>query len=160
MKIGVISDTHIPFYTKTIPNTILDHFKGTDMILHAGDLVNISALHQLLKITKRVEAVAGNMDLPDVQAVLPKKKIITAGKYKIGLIHGWGPPKSLLERVRAEFNKVDIIVFGHSHQPFNEEHNGILFFNPGSATDQVSTRNSSIGILELNDTKKGKIIRL
>jgi len=160
MKIGVISDTHIPFYTKTLPKAILNHFQGTDMILHAGDLVDMSTLHQLLKINKRVEAVAGNMDLPDVQALLPKKKIIVAGRYKIGLVHGWGPPKSLLDCIRAEFDKVDIIVFGHSHQPFNEERNGILFFNPGSATDQVSTRDSSIGILELNGIKKGKIIKL
>lgn len=162
IKVGVISDTHIPFFSKTLPKNIEKYFQGVELILHAGDLVDLGTLNELKKLSKRVEAVCGNMDLPNVEAILPKKKIITVGKYSIGLIHGWGPPKNLLKYVTEAFTKdsVDIIVFGHSHEPYNEEKEGILYFNPGSASDKSAKCENTIGILELNEVKRGKIIKL
>jgi len=159
MKIGVISDTHIPINAENLPGEIIKHFKDADMILHAGDLVELSVLENLLQIAPRVEAVRGNMDSKTVQAKLPEKKIIKADKYNIGLIHGWGPPDNLIERIEKVFKNVDIIVFGHSHQPVNEKHGGILFFNPGSATDTIYTPQRSIGILELDEKIKAEIIK-
>ena len=160
MKIGVISDTHIPVNCERIPQEIGKYFKDVDMIIHAGDLIELSVLDQLVQFTTNIEAVRGNMDCQKTLAKLPKKKIIKVGKYKIGLTHGWGTPHGIIERMAEEFDDVDVIVFGHSHRPVNEIRKGILFFNPGSATDVVYAKEKTIGILELNDKIMGTIISL
>jgi putative phosphoesterase len=80
--------------------------------------------------------------------------------FKIGLTHGDGAPQGIVERVKHHFTDVDAIIFGHSHQPLNEQRDGILFFNPGSPTDRIFAPYTSIGILEVNDTITGRIIIL
>ena len=162
MKIGVISDTHIPERASSIPQKIIDDFKSADMIIHAGDLVTVSVLDKLKAICPNVKAVAGNMDPSEVRKVLPEKEIIHAGKFRIGLMHGSGVAVNLLDKLSLAFkdDKVDIIVFGHSHAPFNEKKNGILFFNPGSATDKISSAHNSYGIIELNDKIEARVINL
>ncbi len=160
MKIGVLSDTHIPFAAAKLPEEIYLAFKDVDLILHAGDLIDISVIDELKKIA-RTEAVRGNMDEAAVVSTLPAKKIVEAGRFKIGLIHGYGSPSGLIDRLAGEFpQKVDAIVFGHSHSPLNEVKNGILFFNPGSPTDKIFANYNSYGILTVNDGIKGDIIRL
>ena len=160
MKIGVISDTHISREKPHLPDVIYNAFKDVDLILHAGDLVGISVLDELKKLAE-TQAVYGNMDGPKVRKVLPEKRIIKAGKFTIGLTHGHGPPFNLIDRVKREFTeKVDVIVFGHSHSPINEARDGILFFNPGSLTDKIFARYNSYGILTINDEIKGKIVRV
>lgn len=160
MKIGVISDTHIPIACKQLPDKIKEHIKDADMILHAGDLIELNVLDELKKITPNVIAVYGNMDSTETQSELPRKKIIKANNYTIGLIHGWGGPQFIIERIRKEFKNVDIIVFGHLHKAVNLRKDGVLFFNPGSATDKIFTDVNSIGILELNDEIKSQIIEI
>lgn len=161
MKIGVISDTHIPKSANEIPSEIYDHFGGVDLILHAGDLLELRVLGELERVAP-VKGVWGNMDPPEVRNSLPFKEIINAGKFKIGLTHGSGPPIGLRQRVRKVFRDdgVDVIVFGHSHTPVNVVKDGILFFNPGSATDEIFAPYKSCGILEIGSEIKGKIIRL
>jgi putative phosphoesterase len=161
MRIGVLSDTHIPRMAKDIPKAVYDGLKEVNLILHAGDLAEVKFLEKLRKLKKTV-AVSGNMDSREIAAVLKPKEIIEAGNFRIGLIHGWGPPEGLTERVFAEFKgeKVDCIVFGHSHHPVNETKEGILFFNPGSVSDKVFTPYNSYGILEITDKITGKIIKL
>ncbi|MFC1592928.1 metallophosphoesterase family protein [Candidatus Omnitrophota bacterium] len=162
MKIGVISDTHIPLQTKQVPAQILEAFKSVDMILHAGDLVKLTVLDQLRSVCKDVRAVCGNMDLGDVSNYLPKKDIITVGKFKIGITHGTGSPARLIESVSGVFqnDNVNIIIFGHSHYPMNEKRGGILYFNPGSATDTIFAPFKSYGIIEINSEIKAEIVRL
>lgn len=161
MRIGVISDTHIPKAADWLPEAVCEDLKRADLILHAGDLTEIEVLEKL-KTLAPVKAVFGNMDDAVVQKALPKKEIITAGRFRIGLIHGWGPPIGLMQRVGKEFYnaKVDIIIYGHSHVPKNERQNGIIFFNPGSPTDKIFTRENYYGIIELNDEIKIELIRL
>lgn len=153
MKIGVISDTHIPRQAKEIPQVVFNYFKGVELILHAGDLTNLSVLDVLRQITPNVEAVIGNMDPSENQSVLPVKKLINAGGLKIGLIHGWGPPIGMRNRIKNEFNidKPDIIVFGHTHQPEKIKINNILFLNPGSPTDRMFTSINSIALLTIEN---------
>ncbi len=162
MRIGVISDTHIPSVTDRLPERVFAEFRGADLILHAGDMVSLSVLEALEKLTK-VEAVCGNMDHLDVCSTLPAKRIIEAGKFRIGLTHGFGAPNGLVEWVKDQFigDKVDAIVFGHSHHAMNEVIDGVLFFNPGTATDRRFSHELSIGMLEVDDTSiTGTIIPL
>ena len=65
-----------------------------------------------------------------------------------------------MDRLKKEFGKVDVIVFGHTHSSQNEIKNGVLFFNPGSVTDKVFAKENSYGILEINSSIKGRIVKL
>ncbi len=162
MKIGVISDTHIPERAEEIPGVILDDFKGVDLIIHAGDLVELKVLDKLSKACAKVKAVWGNMDPLEVRDKLPQKEIISLANCKIGVMHGFGHPDNLPQLMADEFKNqgIQVVIFGHSHRPFNEKIGGVLYFNPGSPTDKVFSPYNSYGILEINDTIKGRIIRI
>lgn len=162
IRIGVLADTHMPDRAVNLPQKMLDDFKRVDMVMHLGDLVELSVLDKLRSVCKNVTAVWGNMDSPDVREALPEKKIIKVGKYRIGLTHGFGHPGKLIELIAQQFknDKVDIILFGHSHLPLNETRNGVLFFNPGSPTDKIFSPFNSYGIIEVNDDINARIIEI
>jgi hypothetical protein len=162
MKIGVISDTHIPDKAKDIPQKILEDFKNVDMIIHVGDLVNLGVLNKLKDICRNVKAVYGNMDPDEIRKELPEKEIFNIGNYKVGIMHGYGAPNNLIDLLTSVFkeDKLDLIIFGHSHSAFNEKCNGILFFNPGSPTDKIFSSYNSYGIIEINDKIEARIIRI
>ncbi|RLA93017.1 MAG: metallophosphoesterase [Deltaproteobacteria bacterium] len=158
MKIGVISDTHLKENCSELERTYDTYLKDVDLILHAGDVVDINVLDVFLP--KKVEVVAGNMDLSNVRDQFPIKKVIKIKGFKIGLIHGWGSPKGIEERIRNEFTNIDCLVYGHTHNPVNHVKDGILFFNPGSATEKFYTKRNTLGILEISDQINGRIIKL
>lgn len=164
MKIGVLSDTHFCSGSRQccLPPKLLEAFKGADMILHAGDIGDLSCIDGLKKMCPDVRAVWGNMDGPDIRKKLPEKMIINTGKHTIGLTHGYGNPANLIDYVSAVFKdtKVDVIVFGHSHNALNETQKGILFFNPGSPTDKVFAPYNSCGILEINGSIRAEVVHL
>jgi putative phosphoesterase len=161
MRILVLSDTHIPRAAPGLPEILLDEIKKSDMVLHAGDFVDEEVLDNILKLNKELHAVYGNMDSQALRRRLKEKEVITAGKFRIGLIHGYGAPKDLIQTVEGEFKNVDAIVFGHSHSAVNIEKDGILFLNPGSPTDTIFAKVNTYGILEVNEEGiKGTIVRL
>jgi len=162
MKIGVISDTHIPERAREIPEEILNSFKDVEMIIHAGDLADLCVLDTLKTVCNNVKAVWGNMDPYAVRKELPQKEVIEIGNYKIGVMHGWGPPYKLIDLMKEEFKNesVNMIIFGHSHSAVNEKRGDILYFNPGSPTDKIFSPYNSYGILEINDTIEAKILKI
>jgi len=161
MKIGVISDTHLSGQEQ-IPKKLMQELNNMDIILHAGDLGDIQVLKQLQATGKRVYAVWGNMDPPELRNILPEKEIISVGKYKIGLMHGYGPAQELTHLLAKAFkdSQVDVVIFGHSHSPLKEVIGGVLYFNPGSATEKIFASYNSYGVLEINDKLEAKVIRL
>lgn len=159
MKIGVLSDTHVPAITPALPAAVFRIFRNVDLILHAGDIVELSLLEELKAIAP-VEAVAGNMDPPEVHLRLPQKKIITAGRHRVGLIHGKYRIDVQRDMVRKEFDAVDLIVYGHSHTPFWGVENGMRYLNPGSPTDKRHAPYNSVAILTAGDELHAEIIRI
>jgi len=162
MRIGVISDTHIPEKALGLPEKVVKDLKKVDMIIHAGDLIALSVIDMLKNICPNVKAVYGNMDPWEIRENLPEKEIIKIKKHRIGITHGHGHPHYIIETVKKTFqkDKVEVIIFGHSHQPLNEERDGILYFNPGSLTDKIFAPYNSYGIIEINDTIKAWIVRI
>lgn len=162
MRIGVISDTHIPERAKELPETVIEGLKGVDMIVHAGDLTDTALIDKLRSLCPSLKIVRGNMDRGQAKIDLPEKELFKAGNYKIGLAHGYGPAHNLINMLQELFkqDKPDIIIFGHSHAPCNEKKDGILFFNPGSPTDKVFAPYNSYGIIEINDKIEAKVIRI
>lgn len=162
MRIGVLADTHIPDRAREIPGRILEDFKNVDMIIHAGDLVELSVLDKLKGACCDVRAVWGNMDPYEVRKKLPEKEIIKIANYKIGVMHGYGYPHKLIDLMKEVFkeDRVDLIIFAHSHSPLNEKKDNILYFNPGSPTDKIFSPYNSYGIIEINDKIEAKIIKI
>ena len=162
MRIGVIADTHIPDRADSIPPKILEEFKHVDMIIHAGDLVDLKVMEQLKSICKNVRAVWGNMDPYEVRKEIPEKQVFEVAGFKIAVMHGWGTPATLTELLGNIFKNEhpDIIIFGHAHCAFNEKRQDILYFNPGSPTDKVYSPYNSYGIIEIGDKIEAKIIKI
>ena len=158
MKIGVVSDTH----NRGLPQQMLDDFQDADLIIHAGDSCSLDHIDLLRKITE-VIAVCGNMDDTRLRECLKNKVIFKKKGISFGVCHGKGPAKKVIDFIINEFkkDKIDVAVFGHSHIPFNEVINGVLYFNPGSPNDTFCTPYCSYGILEIKDDKvSGKIIKV
>lgn len=148
--IGVLSDTHIPRRAKRLPPEVIQGFQGVELILHAGDILQESVLQELVKIAP-VYAVYGNGDHGELKEKLPAKRLINYAGFKIGLTHGHDYYRSsgisLGQLMEAFDEDVDAIIFGHSHRPYNERVNGILFFNPGSPTDKRFEAFYSYGLI-------------
>ena len=150
MKITVISDTHISKMGRELPRQILESIERTDMLVHAGDFTTINLVYYLEALT-HIEAVAGNNDDIDILMHLGREKIIEVEGYRIGITHGEGMHSNVLQRVKRTFadEKLDIVIFGHSHIPFKEVENGVLYFNPGSPTDKRKSPMYSFGEITL-----------
>lgn len=159
MKVGVLSDTHVPGSMPALPPAVFELFTGVSLILHAGDIVDLAVLDALRAVAP-VEAVAGNMDPDDVQRALPGKKVLPLGGFRVGLIHGKFKIDIQRSMVRREFGDVDLIVYGHSHAPFWGREDGMLFLNPGSPTDRRYAPYNSVAILTVGDSLEAEIIRI
>jgi putative phosphoesterase len=151
MRIGVLSDSHVASFDQ-LNDKILTALAEVDLIVHAGDFVAKDVLDGLKRMGE-VKAVRGNMDSNEIKSILPEKELLEIEGKKIGIIHGWGSPYGIDDRVGNVFSRVDIIIFGHSHYPQNETKNGVLFFNPGQARN-------SFGILTIGAEVSGEIIKL
>jgi putative phosphoesterase len=134
MKIGLISDTHIPDRTNKIPAAVLEAFKDVELIIHAGDLTSIKVKEELEKIAP-VLAVQGNMDrLYELNLPISLKKTIDG--IDIGVKHGEVYPKGDTQQlyyIAKELN-VEVLISGHTHRAFIEKIGDVLLLNPGSPT--------------------------
>ncbi len=158
--LGVLADTHLHRLgdcAALADKLLTGIFADIDMVLHAGDQTCAeleSCFYPLPFI-----AVRGNMD--HTLTELPQYRIITVCDKKIGLIHGWGHPVDLEDRILGFFSgrQVDAIVYGHSHDPVCRIKEGILLFNPGSPTDKRRAPYHSVGLLEIGADVTGRILR-
>lgn len=151
MRIGVISDTHVKS-GREIPERIRAALAEVDLIVHAGDFTECAVLEELRTLGE-VRAVCGNMDSGELKRTLPEEELFVVKEKKIGLTHGSGGPWGIANRIRQMFTDVDLIIFGHSHEPCNQYLQGILLFNPGRARD-------SFGLLTINNEINAEIIRV
>lgn len=159
MRVGVLSDTHVPSRARELPGELLSGLAGVDLILHAGDLVSREVLNVLQRIAP-VEAVAGNGDPPSLLQELGRQKLLTLAGWRIALVHGHhGHGQTTVERALSGCEGADCVVFGHSHRAYQAIHRKVLAFNPGSATDRRWSPFYSYGILHMSPTElRGEII--
>lgn len=156
VKIGVLSDTHIKAIddeAEILLNFLNKLFVGCDLIFHAGDIVTSEFINELQKIAP-VEAVSGNMDHGKTKNLFPPKKILEIENKMVGLIHGSGPKDGIRSRLYLAFTvKPDVIVYGHTHEPYKGHENGIYFLNPGSPNDTRFAYVNSVAILKIGQRK-------
>jgi putative phosphoesterase len=148
--IGVISDTH-SWYDSAVEA----HFKGVDHILHAGDIGDMTVLDQLRKIAP-VTAIRGNIDEGAHVSTLNLEENVRLLDVKILMIHILGSPERLPHEFQLRVKQLtpDVVIFGHTHQSYLGNREGVLYFNPGSAGPRRFSLPRSIGLL---DVTKGKI---
>ncbi|WP_025026585.1 metallophosphoesterase family protein [Caldalkalibacillus mannanilyticus] len=152
MLIGVTSDTHIPTRAIHLPSKLVKGLRGVDLIIHAGDWDHIQVYDQLKQLAP-VKGVYGSNDDESIRKHFDKKIILSLGDYNIGVIHGdGGKRKDTIERCIQSFatERVDMIIFGHTHLPYYARHAHTLLFNPGSPTNKKKgQKNYSFGMIEL-----------
>jgi uncharacterized protein len=156
MNVVVMSDSHLYEVTPQF-EALCEHYCGpADLVIHLGDIMGPVVLDYLSQFP--LEAVCGNMDSLDILRQLPAKKVIRLGGYRVGLVHGWGSSADLPEILYSEFEDVDVVLFGHTHEPYEHRANGVLWFNPGSVSSGRRGAPPSIGLLRVNTSIHAEII--
>ena len=136
LRVAVVSDTHAPRFWKAVPPAVADQLDGVDVILHAGDVCVPSVLDELAAFAP-VHVVQGNNDGDDVAAWgAPETLELDLDGVRVAMIHDSGPKEGRAARMRRRFPDADLVVFGHSHIPWDTEHHGQRLLNPGSPTDK------------------------
>src|SRR5436305_12494430 len=103
MRIAIISDTHIPRGTRSIPPSCLERCRAAAAILHAGDLVDVPVLELLRALGPPLHAIHGNVDTAAVRALLPARTELELAGVRVGMTHAPGPATGRLQRLRAAF---------------------------------------------------------
>lgn len=129
-RIGILSDTHLSSCTAEFSTTASALFADCDIIVHAGDLTDLSVLRVFTN--KQVYSVAGNMCNALTQRSLPGSCSFVVDGYIFGLCHGAGPRHNIEERMFELFPEAHCIIFGHTHQALCRLFGSTLMVNPGS----------------------------
>lgn len=148
MRVGVLSDTHIPSRARTVPAEVFRAFDGAEAVLHAGDLCVRSVLDELGMLAP-VYGVLGNIDDPWLGGVLPVRRRLDLGGVAVGMVHDSGPSRGRRGRMKQAFPGCRVVVFGHSHMPLIEDDGELLLLNPGSACDPRGAKVPTVAILEI-----------
>ena len=156
IKIGVLSDTHLHRVTEDLRAIYDLYLVDVDIILHAGDFVSSDIV--AFFDGDHFHGVCGNMDTAEIRSRLPEKQVLEIEGKRLGLIHGWGGPWGIQTKIQERFEAVDAIIYGHTHAVQNEIIDGILFFNPGSATGRLPAMSKSYGVIVVNESIRGEII--
>jgi putative phosphoesterase len=160
VRVAVLADTHAPRRWKGCPAAVADRLRGADVILHAGDVCTAATLDELAAFAP-VHALLGNNDGPDVAAWgAPETLRLELGGLVVGMIHDSGPATGRPARLRRLFPDADLVVFGHSHIPWDETHDGQRSFNPGSPTDRRRQPRGTMGelVIERGALRAARIV--
>jgi uncharacterized protein len=133
MRLVLISDTH----SRKLPSQVWDAVDAADVVFHAGDWVDEAVLDGLLERARRLVGVYGNNDGAGLRARLPLVARVELEGVRFAVVHETGGKQGREKRCAAEYPDVDVLVFGHSHIPWDTTApNGLRLLNPGSPTDR------------------------
>lgn len=133
----LLADTHVPARARRLPDAVLRAVDEADLVVHAGDWIDIATLDLLESRARRLCGVHGNNDGPDLRARLPEVARVAVEEVAIAVIHETGPATRREERMDTLFAATDLLVFGHSHIPWDTvSPRGMRLLNPGSPTDR------------------------
>jgi hypothetical protein len=151
VRLLVLADTHLPKRAKALPRPVLAALDDTDGVIHAGDWVDEATLDLLLARSRRVIGVAGNNDGEALHRRLPEVATATVEGVRLAVVHETGQASGRERRMAAAFPEADVLVFGHSHIPWDTTAaNGLRLLNPGSPTDRRRQPRCTYGVLALD----------
>jgi putative phosphoesterase len=133
----IISDTHLPVRAKDLPAPVWAAVDEVDVVVHAGDWVSVDLLDALQDRAARVVGVYGNNDGAELRARLPEVARVGLGGVRFAVVHETGQKAGRERRCAAAYPDADVLVFGHSHIPWDTvTDSGLRLLNPGSPTDR------------------------
>ncbi|WP_375405924.1 metallophosphoesterase family protein [uncultured Amnibacterium sp.] len=151
VRLLVLADTHLPKRAKRLPDVVLAALADTDGVIHAGDWVDEATLDLLLAHSPLVIGVAGNNDGAELHARLPEVATATIDGVRLAVVHETGPATGRERRMEDRFPDTDVLVFGHSHIPWDSTApRGLRLLNPGSPTDRRRQPSCTYGVLTLD----------
>ncbi|MCD1293709.1 metallophosphoesterase [Methanocella sp. CWC-04] len=157
MKIIVLSDTHIAY---KVPDEILEKIKDADMVVHAGDFHTRAAYDTIKAYSRRLIAVHGNSDDPDLKESLPEIETFEAEGVKIGVVHKGHHVTDLTNmRYLALEIGVEVLVFGHLHRPIIEK-SDVLLICPGSPTSPRMADPTMVELTVAGGNVTGRIVKM
>ncbi|MEU5551968.1 MULTISPECIES: metallophosphoesterase [unclassified Micromonospora] len=137
MRLVIMADTHLPKRARDLPAELWAAVDTADLVIHAGDWVDASLLDDLERRRARLIGVFGNNDGPELRTRLPEIARADVDGLRIAVVHETGPAGGRERRCAARFPDCDLLVFGHSHIPWDSEApGGLRLLNPGSPTDR------------------------
>ncbi|WP_433044375.1 metallophosphoesterase family protein [Dactylosporangium sp. CS-033363] len=137
MQVLLIADTHVPLRARTLPAPLWAAVDAADVVIHAGDWADVALLDALEERAARLIGVYGNNDGPGLRARLPEVAEAELGGVRLAVVHETGAAKGREERCAARYPDRDLLVFGHSHIPWDTvAPGGLRLLNPGSPTDR------------------------
>ena len=137
MRLLLIADTHIPKRARDLPKQLWDEVGSADVVLHAGDWVEPSLLDELEARANRLVGCWGNNDGAELRRRLPERADATLGGLRFTVVHETGAATGREARMAKEYPDTDVLVFGHSHIPWDTTaRTGLRLLNPGSPTDR------------------------
>ncbi|MEP7053908.1 MAG: metallophosphoesterase [Actinomycetota bacterium] len=137
MQLLIMSDTHVPVRARDLPSALWDEVLRADAVLHAGDWMDVALLDALESCCDHVIGCWGNNDGFDLRSRLPEVGRAELGGLAFAVVHETGPSDGRERRMDARYAGTDVLVFGHSHIPWDSlTPGGIRLLNPGSPTDR------------------------
>ncbi len=137
MRLLLLADTHVPKRARELPPQVWHAVGEADVVVHAGDWVDGCLLDEFLERSSRLVAVFGNNDGPALRARLPEVARADVDGLRLAVVHETGPARGRERRCAAAYPDVDLLVFGHSHIPWDTTTaTGLRLLNPGSPTDR------------------------
>lgn len=136
-RLLLLSDTHLPKRAKVLPEVLWADIEAADIVVHAGDWVNEELLDQLSLRSRQLIGCYGNNDGAGLRSRLPLVARAVVEEVRLAVVHETGPALKRGERMDAAFPETDLLVFGHSHIPWDSvTPAGMRLLNPGSPTDR------------------------
>jgi putative phosphoesterase len=137
VKVVLLADTHVPRRARDLPAAVWAAVDAADAVLHAGDWVDAGLLDALEARAARLVGVVGNNDGAALQARLPLVARAELGGVRFAVVHETGGASGRERRCAAAYPDADVLVFGHSHIPWDTvADSGLRLLNPGSPTDR------------------------
>jgi hypothetical protein len=137
MRLLLMSDTHMPGRGRRLPDELWHQVDTADVVIHAGDWVGVELLEQLRGRARRLIGVFGNNDGPALRAALPEVATAELAGVRLAVVHETGQASGRERRCATRFPDTDVLVFGHSHIPWDSvADTGLRLLNPGSPTDR------------------------
>ena len=136
-RLLLLADTHLPKRARDLPVQVWDEVERADLVVHAGDWVDVRLLDELEARSRRLVGVWGNNDHGALRERLPEVARVEVDGVRLGVVHETGASRGREERCAAGYPDLDVLVFGHSHIPWDTTTaTGLRLLNPGSPTDR------------------------
>jgi uncharacterized protein len=137
MRLLLLADTHVPRRARDLPAQVWAEMAAADVVVHAGDWVDVALLDEVEERSRRLIAVYGNNDGPALRERLPEVATVDLDGLRLAVVHETGGRERRESRCAQRFPDADILVFGHSHIPWDSTAaTGLRLLNPGSPTDR------------------------